>query len=256
MPNKDWHILMDDDTYILNSSLLVVLGHLDPSVLHYIGNAIGDYKMRFAHGGSGVVFSRAAMDRIFNHNEAEVRKAHLESLDSRFGDKLIAKTAMKSGIYLEEKFARHFNGEHPRTTRIRADRFCAPIISFHGLSPAQMLDVSRNFSSITKPVSWADLWKIYGAPAFDTFYGDPFRSNWDYVGRLDEATKTMNDVESEDDCLQICLSRRPFTCLAWTWEMLTSACHVSPWLIVGEAANGKISGINAERAIKLLDECS
>lgn len=245
---------MDDDTYILNPSLKAVLGHLDPSVPRYIGNAIGDYRTRFAHGGSAVVFSRAAMDRVFNQNKAEVLKAHLESLESSFGDKLVAETAMRSGIYLEERYARHFNGERPRTTRIRGDRFCVPVVSFHKVSPEQMADVGKMFSEYTGTVSWADLWKIYGAPAFDTFLDDPFRENWDYVGRLDEATMTTDDVRSQEECLQICRSRGS-NCLAWTWEPVSMKCHISPWLVVGEAVNDKISGINAEQALRLVGEC-
>ncbi|KAL3423595.1 hypothetical protein PVAG01_05342 [Phlyctema vagabunda] len=132
---KKWYVLLDDDTYILDASLRVVLEQLDPLVPHYIGNAIDDYKARFAHGGSAVVFSQAAMDRIFIQNPSLGSSAHLESVDARLGDKLIATTAMRSGIYLDERYNRHFNGEPPQITRIRGDRLCAPIISFHQLVP-------------------------------------------------------------------------------------------------------------------------
>jgi hypothetical protein len=76
---------------------------IGPSVPNYIGNAVGDYKARFTHGGSAVVFSQAAMNQIFIQNAEAVLVAHLESLDARWGDKLIATAAMKSGIYLKER---------------------------------------------------------------------------------------------------------------------------------------------------------
>lgn len=74
MPSKSWYITLDDDTYILNSSLKSTLGHLDPSVPYYIGNAVGDYRARFVHGGSAVIFSQAAMDSIFIQNPTVVAK--------------------------------------------------------------------------------------------------------------------------------------------------------------------------------------
>ncbi|KAJ8059841.1 hypothetical protein OCU04_011471 [Sclerotinia nivalis] len=158
MPSKKWYVMLDDDTYILNGSLKTILGHLNPSLSYYIGNAIGDYKARFAHGGSAVVFSQEAMHRIVDQNPSVVAKAHLESLDARWGDKLIATTAMKCGIYLDERYNYYFNGEAPQITRIRGDRFCAPLISFHKMSPAQMREIGRTFKiSVT-----SCLGSIYG----------------------------------------------------------------------------------------------
>jgi hypothetical protein len=248
-------MMIDDDTYILDASLKAILGHLDPSLPYYIGNAVGDYKARFAHGGSAVVFSQAAMNRIFVQNPKVVAKAHLESLDARLGDKLIATTAMKCGIYLDERYNRYFNGEAPQITRIRGDRFCLPIVSFHKMSPLQMLDIVKTFKNVTNTVSWIGLWEIYGAPDLTSFLTNPFRPDWDHVGRLDEATMTTNSVKTKEDCLKLCHSHSS-TCLSWTWEAESKACHIGPWIIVGHPAQGKFSGVNVPRAIKLVDKCS
>jgi hypothetical protein len=253
MPRKKWYVLADDDTYLVNPSLELVLGHLDPFVPHYIGNAVGDYRARFAHGGSAVVLSQAAMHRIFVGNPRIVAAAHLESLEAKWGDKLIATTAMKTGVYLDERFDRYFNGEAPRVTRIRPDRFCAPIVSFHKMSPDEVTEVARTFKDTVSPVRWFDIWKIYNAPAIEKFLENPIRPDWDHVGRLDEATMTSLGVKSGEKCMEIC--SKSTTCLAWTWDKEESLCHVSPWMIVGEAAKGKASGINAKRAARLAAEC-
>lgn len=50
-PHKKWYMMTDDDTYIHTPSLLSVLSTLPPNHAHYIGNAIGAYTCRFAHGG-------------------------------------------------------------------------------------------------------------------------------------------------------------------------------------------------------------
>ncbi|RDL39112.1 uncharacterized protein BP5553_03452 [Venustampulla echinocandica] len=257
MPDKKWYVLSDDDSYPLDASLEVILGNLNPLRPYYIGNAIGNYQARFAHGGSAVVFSQAALYRIFVRNTGVVSRAHLESLDSNRGDKLIATTAMKSGIYLEERYSRYFNGEPPRLTRIRPDRFCAPVTSFHNLSPSQMHDVGKVFKSAAKAISWVDIWKIYTAPNFENFLETPTRSDWDHVGVLDDGTMNTTstpDVATKEACLNICL-RHDSTCLAWTWEAGSKACYTKPWLIVGSSSKGKFSGINAKRAMALSRKC-
>lgn len=254
MPHKKWYILADDDTYLLNHSLELILQHLDPSIPHYIGNAVGDYKARFAHGGSAVVLSQAAMRRIFVDNSRIVAAAHLESLESQWGDKLIATTAMKTGIYLDERYDRHFNGEAPRLTRIRADRFCVPIVSFHKMSATEMTRVAARFRDAASAVSWLDVWRIYNAPAFEAFLANPIRAEWDHVGRLDEETMTTTHVNSDNACLDLC-HKYGMTCLAWTWDAEKLLCHISPWMVVGESVSGLSSGINARRAMRLAGKC-
>ncbi|KAK3348435.1 hypothetical protein B0H65DRAFT_175646 [Neurospora tetraspora] len=58
-PNKKWYLLVDDDTYLVQPSLKPLLAHLG-SVPYYIGNAVGDFRIRFAHGGSGIILSQGA----------------------------------------------------------------------------------------------------------------------------------------------------------------------------------------------------
>ncbi|PQE18978.1 glycosyltransferase family 31 protein [Rutstroemia sp. NJR-2017a WRK4] len=253
MPTKKWYIMLEDDTYILDASLKVILGHLDPSLPYYLGNAVGDVEARFAHGDSAVVLSTAAMHHIFIYNPEVVAKAHLESLDARWGDKLIATTAMESGIYLDEKYNRHFNGDAPRATRIQEDRFCVPIVSFHEMTLSQISDFKRIFKN-AKTVLWMDLWKIYSAPSLDTFLADPFRSDWDHVGRPDEATMTVKSIRTKEDCLRLCRAHSS-ACLAWTWEVESFVCHIAPWMTVGYAEKGRFSGVNAPRAISLSSRC-
>jgi hypothetical protein len=104
LPNKKWYVILDDDTYILEPSLKLLVEHLDSSIPHYIGNAIGGYYItRFAHGGSAIVISQAAMRKVFVQNSQFISAFNDESLSAGWGDALVAGTMMKSGIYLEER---------------------------------------------------------------------------------------------------------------------------------------------------------
>ena len=254
MPNKKWYVLLDDDTYILEPSAKLLLEHLDSSVPHYIGNAVGGRYKRFAHGGSGIILSQAAMYRVFVKNSKSLSAFNIESLTAGWGDALLADTLRKSGVYLEERYSHHFSGEGPRIMYIRSDRFCTPIISFHGLDPEHMLEVGDKFRNITTPTSWIRIWDFYDNRTLSSFLDEPCRADRDHVGRLDQATTTTKDVQTKEDCLEICLANDD-TCLAWTWEAETHACHFSPWMLVGNAAEHRFTGINARRAMMLASQC-
>jgi hypothetical protein len=255
MPKKKWYIMADDDTYVIKSSLALVLGHLNPAKPHYLGNPVGDYKGRFAHGGSSAVVSGTAMEKLFGSNPDIVAEAHLESPTAIWGDKLLSTTLMKIGVYLDEAYSRLFNGENPYMTRMWADRFCVPLISFHGLGDGDLMEqVGSVFKNLKEPFFWRQLGKIYGAADFDSFVAEPIRINQDFVGRLDEHSTTTFDVETVEQCVRIC-GQNSGECLAWTWDSARRQCHYAPWTIIGDYREGFLSGVNYPLAKKLASEC-
>lgn len=254
MPGKKWYIMQDDDTFIIRPSLYRFLAHLDPSQGLYLGNAIGDYKGRFAHGGSSFILSHQAMARLFGGDPEIVSQAYVASLDEVWGDKLVATTFMKVGVYLSERYGHFFNGERPLITKIAADRFCSPLVSFHGLAqPEKMKEVGKTFAETEKPVFWRDLWRIYGQPSLETFEKLPIRLGQDHVGRQDDINM-MERVTSVDKCVSLCDTHGP-KCLAWTWDNQTEICLMSPWIIVGEKPQDRFSGLNVEEVKKLDSKC-
>jgi hypothetical protein len=245
LPLKKWYLIIDDDTYLLRPSLQLLLSHLDPTVPQYIGNAVGDFKGRFAHGGSAIILSQKAMEKLWENPEV-LAASMKKSLTDKWGDRLVATTFQKIGIYLDERFSHLFNGERPRTTKLRPDRMCSPLVSFHTVNtPQEMKQVGVAFGDKKAPVLWSDIWGIYRAPEIQSFKETPIRAQQDHVGKLDEATTSISGVDSAERCMQKCI-RKGKSCLAWTWETRPKVCHLSPWAIVGEKAEGKYSGINAK----------
>ncbi|KAK6221383.1 hypothetical protein LQW54_001482 [Pestalotiopsis sp. IQ-011] len=255
MPKKKWYIMSDDDTYVIKSSLALALGHLDYRTPQYLGNPVGDFLGRFAHGGSSAVISYATMAKLFDKNPEVVTAAHIESISAMYGDKLLSTTLMKIGVYLDEEYARLFNGEPPHMTRMWADRFCLPLVSFHGLGNGDLMEeTNQHFKHMDQPVSWRQLGRIYGAADFQTFVAEPVRVNQDFVGRLDEHSVSVPGVETLDDCVRIC-GDHSTECLAWTWDQFAKVCHYAPWAIIGDFHEGFLSGINYALAQKLTDGC-
>ncbi|KAI8954436.1 family 31 glycosyltransferase [Xylaria longipes] len=255
LPKKKWYIMIDDDTYVIKSTLKLLLGHLNFGQPHYIGNPVGDYKGRFPHGGSSVIMSGATMRNLFEWHPEIVAEANLESPFAVWGDKLLSTTLMKVGIYLDETYRRLFNGEHPWMTRMWIDRLCLPLIGFHGLGDTQIMEqVGEIFKDQPGPVLWSSVAKIYGVPDYQTFIDVPIRPNMNYVGRLDELSTTVENVAKVEDCLDIC-DRHSTNCLAWVYDPNSKRCDIAPWAILGDLADGRFSGVNGKLGKRLVDRC-
>ncbi|ERS97522.1 hypothetical protein HMPREF1624_05691 [Sporothrix schenckii ATCC 58251] len=258
-PDKKWYVLADDDTYLVRPALRQFLGQFHPACEHYLGNGVGGWEGRFAHGGSSIFLSHGALRRLFDGHPAIVTAAHTTALTTGMGDSLLSNTLMKVGLYVAEEHSVLFNGETPETAKIRPDRFCLPVLSFHGLrAPDQTLAVDRvlqtNWTAPTPPL-WRDIWSLYGGPSLESLEATPHRVDWDHVGSLDEYTTTARDVQQASDCQVLCEARRD-QCMAWRWEQETGECHQSPWVIVGGKAEGKTSGLNLRLVRKLDESCN
>lgn len=208
-------------------------------------------------------------------NYHAVLKARQASLTETWGDRLLADALLRLGVPVDEDASRFFNGEQPWDSRLRPDRLCAPVATFHHLSTAdEMADVGRLFRETADPVLWVDLWDMFssrgrrrGDRAANTArpsaslpssaerddQATPGRSGWDHVGQLDEHTETSTSVKDALGCSRLCKSNR--MCLAWTWDRRLGLCHTSPWVTVGREAAGLRSGLNVDRFEELAGEC-
>ncbi|KID66528.1 glycosyltransferase family 31, partial [Metarhizium hybridum] len=252
MPHKKWYLILDDDTFVVKESLELLLSHLDPSKPQYVGNAVGDYRARFAHGGSAVIISGEAMRILFNRPDI-VREAYVRSLDETWGDRLVATTLQRIGVYIDERYSHYFNGEAPDMARIREDRVCSPIVSFHGLrKPGAMVHAGTTLGRVRKPVLWGQLWELFGQTPLESFENSVLRGG-DHVGPGDEEIKVWQGIKKAQDCQRKCKG----WCLAWTYDSQRRRCRASPWLIVGPRNSaGEVSGINLSAAKSAFRKCS
>ncbi|GAO19997.1 uncharacterized protein UV8b_02063 [Ustilaginoidea virens] len=254
MPHKKWYVILDDDTFVVKESLELLLSHLDPSKPQYVGNAVGDYKARFAHGGSAVIISGQAVKMLFRRPDI-VAEAYARSMDETWGDRLVATTLQKIGVYIDERYSHYFNGEGPDGTRIRPDRACSPIVSFHGLrKPGDMVRAGRVLGKMNKPLRWGDLWELFGKSPVQSYAET--RPRWgDHVGPGGEEVRVWKGLSKAEDCQRKCKG----WCLAWTYDTDTRECRASPWFVVGSESvpSTRLSGINwAGAARSAFRKCS
>ncbi|KAL9484773.1 hypothetical protein ACSS6W_003562 [Trichoderma asperelloides] len=249
--NKKWYIILDDDTFLIGPSLYLLLSHLDPARPWYIGNAVGDYKTRFAHGGSGILLSGDAVRRLFDRPDI-VAQSYINSLDETWGDRLVGLTLIKLGIYVDERYSHYFNGEPPEMARVLGDRLCSPLVSLHGLrKPGAMENIGHVLSKRKQPVVWGELWELFANTSLQKAGSEPARQMRDYVGPMgDEAT----EIVSADACRLKCRNRK--SCLAWTYDRETRVCRASPWMVIGDnSAETRESGLDWQAVEPLLQQC-
>jgi len=246
--------MTDDDTYIHPPSLLSVLSHLSPTKPHYIGNPIStaDSPIRFAHGGSGIIFSHSALSQIFSRSDL-VQEVKRTSLDALYGDKVLAQLSMKAGIHVNEYLGVHFNYEPPTQSMLTVDNGCEVVVNFHRVAtPAAQLAIHKLLNLINTPITWWDIWNLFGRGVGDEKMR--LREGWNYVGHIELPIPRFT-VESFAECKALCVGSKS-RCLAWEWDSVDRECRISPWVIVGFEAKGKFSGVNFEEVTKLVDDCS
>ncbi|VVT49504.1 uncharacterized protein SAPINGB_P002302 [Magnusiomyces paraingens] len=95
-----WFVFMDGDSYIMLDNLLDYLNMLDHTKPYYIGNHQVIEDQPFAHGGSGVVLSRAAMNMTFGTYEGLAREYEAQTLDVCCGDFMVAAMLKKFDVGL------------------------------------------------------------------------------------------------------------------------------------------------------------
>jgi hypothetical protein len=141
MPEKKWYIFIDADTYVLWSNLLLWLATMDPNKKTYIGSEVNIGGSRFAHGGSGIILSRATMyDYAVTHNGTAAQwdpKIH----DYCCGDQVLGIALQQQGNRLQEVWPM-ITGETQWTMPFGPTYWCHPQFTMHHMGPAEMQSLS------------------------------------------------------------------------------------------------------------------
>ncbi|KAH9863001.1 hypothetical protein J1614_010671 [Plenodomus biglobosus] len=150
-PDSHWYLFIELDTYVNYDNMYRFLSGFSPTTAHYFGSPVWPKKKTvFAHGGSGFVLSRAALDKImalgrmFGENK-HFPGTHFFGVDVRkqcCGDEVLAQVLKKSGVPLRGYWPM-FNGETPATVRYNEEQWCEAVITMHHLA-------EQDFTSLTQ----------------------------------------------------------------------------------------------------------
>lgn len=146
-PRRKWYVFIEADTYLVRTSLLLWLERLDPSEIIYLGSPTYVHNDAFAHGGSGIILSGAALER-FAEGRDEVGDNHDDLLQSEaFGDYILMRALRDSGITLSSGWPM-LQGENPSTIHFAGTfgesggrLWCQPVVTMHHVTPEESYDL-------------------------------------------------------------------------------------------------------------------
>jgi hypothetical protein len=150
-PDMEWYVFIEADTFILWSMLQQYLTLLDPTKPIYAGNQMFIGSDLFAHGGSGFVVSRPALQMVVDHYTAHKADIEKETDAHWAGDCVLGKAFTDSGVPFKNAWPA-FQGDYPGLVPYaKADgrsvpdeslrEWCYPTISYHHMSPAMVQDL-------------------------------------------------------------------------------------------------------------------
>ncbi len=141
-PDFDWYLFIEGDTYLSWPSLVTWLGRLDPSKPLYMGSPTVVGQVWMAHGGSGFVLSRTAIQRfVGTGDEKPGARTHGEKLGwQQYGDLLVANILAGVDIRIHKVWPM-LNGEKPSGLPFGYSHWCEPVITMHHVSARDINEI-------------------------------------------------------------------------------------------------------------------
>ncbi|KAJ3326267.1 hypothetical protein HDV06_000143 [Boothiomyces sp. JEL0866] len=211
-PNADWYIMIDDDTYVFMENLHFRLAHFKPEKPYYFGSAnvfTGCDSVKklgkgpfFAHGGSGIVLSKAAIKKLVPIIDSCLPKYH----QCWAGDIRLALCLRDAGILLGDPL--HFYRDPPHD-KFNYTKPCALPNTFHHLLVPQVqklyeIEMAARKKNKRGLVTMDEI--------FQNFINDDYKQDADRKGKP-YAQKEMSQVEQ---CKEYC--RQDLNCISYTLD--------------------------------------
>ncbi|KNE55148.1 hypothetical protein AMAG_01071 [Allomyces macrogynus ATCC 38327] len=148
-PHAKWYLILDDDTYMFMENLHLILAHLDGDQVYYFGKyypsggcpggVVWPDGPVFAHGGGGIVMSRAALTQMLGVADSCIVKYR----DCFAGDIRLAQCMRDAGIKFHATVAPDlFHNVAPHVANFggyEQGTACRRVVSFHHLTPHAMM---------------------------------------------------------------------------------------------------------------------
>lgn len=198
----EWFFFMDGDTFMFMDNLMDYLNTLNASEPLYLGCSHWLYSERFAHGGSGVVLSRAALElSIGAHPEWEW---DMEEETSRVccGDYMVKKMMDRINVTVSHgsmnNIERKFNDEHFWSSYTAPENWCDKVLGFHHVRPYEVELLWEYERSLTpearKHITYADIYRDFTAP-----YIKEYMPEWDSMAMEIQYCKKYDAEDAEKE---------------------------------------------------------
>lgn len=208
-PTAQWFVFVELDTYVNYDNLYRFLTNFNPKSAYYFGSPVWPKKKAvFAHGGSGIILSRGALEKImafgrmFGENK-HFPGTHFFGQDLKTaccGDEVLAQVLKKSGVSLRGYWPM-FNGEKPSTVRFNSEQWCEAIITMHHLEEHDFTELQKWEQSRkhpNRPLMFEELYTMIEPQLQDKVM--------DWANMADDVTykKKSSHAKSFDKCKKAC----------------------------------------------------
>ncbi|RAL10950.1 uncharacterized protein BO97DRAFT_478820 [Aspergillus homomorphus CBS 101889] len=242
-PEAKWFVFMEADTYLLWANLAAWLARFDPRKPWYLGNQMQIVDALFAHGGSGFVLSRPAME-MARDLRAQSEDGWETAVDAHWaGDCLLGILLESCGVSLTWSWPM-LQIAPPGEVDFFATGFdmgrlwCYPAVSFHHLEGEEDL---RGLDRLEKG------WVADGYAGKVMVYRDVFwRIVWGQIQSVKQgwdnlaADEDLGRAGSVDECREMCVHEA--LCLAYRFAPADETCWSGRGMQLGKKAEGFTSG--------------
>lgn len=276
-PQSDWFVFMDADSYMLMDNLMDLLDSMNPEQPIYYGarNVINGqksngekYEFPFAHGGSGVIISRNALELTVGEHPEYVEEYERKTAEYCCGDVMVAlmfKEKLNLEVMSDQRSPRsgiRVQGEPFYSVKVRPDKWCTPIVTFHHMTPhdIEILYEYERLRPYDRNITYGHIYRDFYLPYISEKIAD-----WD--NRADEVTfsrdkdvaegvtpqaeggTSIRPYESFEACQQACQQQE--SCLQFRLLAEGNKCGLSRDIRLGKPA---ASWVDQDRDSHLITE--
>ena len=165
-PNRKWYVYIEADTYLVQSNLRLWLERLDSSKPLYLGSPTYVNGVGFAHGGSGIVLSGAALSQFADGDEGVAARYDEMMTHEMYGDYVLMKALKDKGVDFTSAWPMLQN-EKPSTIPFGPGpdngvrHWCQPIVTMHHITPeeaSQIWAFEQTRQDVAKPLLLKELY--------------------------------------------------------------------------------------------------
>lgn len=156
-PDREWYVFLEADTYLSIPTLQRWLAKFDPRKKWYLGNSVRMWEhsteLYFAHGGSGIVMSGAAVKDLTVTHEGTAHRFDGRIKNWWYGDFILA-DALDEICHIKLTNALpSIQADEPAMIPFGEHLWCKPALTLHHLDPRgfdemYQFEKSRNFSEL------------------------------------------------------------------------------------------------------------
>jgi hypothetical protein len=156
-PDRDWYLYIDADTYISWTNLFLWLETLDATKPLYLGSQVDVGRPPFAHGGSGYLLSKPAMQLLVGDDRKSLAKEFDKNATTACcGDQELGRTLFKKGLKVQN-VRPVINGKNPREFNFGPELWCTPVATMHHVGSEEIQDMwdfenQRNSTKVRPPM--------------------------------------------------------------------------------------------------------